>query len=164
MKESVFNTFLGLFAIQTIEGAISRAAFVDGAGDTRICPGHENLVQAFTGYFEGRAALPDLPLRPDGTAFQRRVWDAVRAIPHGSAITYAQLAVRVGEGANPRNVGQANAANPIAVAIPCHRVLASGGDLAGYAWGLERKRELLLLEGLALQPDLFKTDNPQPWN
>lgn len=155
MQESVFNTFLGLFAIQTIDGAICRAEFVEFSGDDRISPGHESLVAAFREYFEGRAVLPDMPLRTGGSDFQRRVWKAVGEIPYGKAITYARLAARVGAGANPRNVGQANAANPIAVAIPCHRVVAAGGKLAGYAWGLERKRALLRLEGVALQADLF---------
>lgn len=155
MKESVFNTFLGLFAIQTIEGALCRAAFLEDAAGDHVCPEHGDLVRSFRLYFEGRAALPELPLRPEGTDFQRRVWKAVGDIPYGKTVTYAQLAAMVGEGANPRNVGQANAANPVAVAIPCHRVLAAGGNLAGYAWGLDRKRELLRLEGVALPPDLF---------
>jgi AraC family transcriptional regulator of adaptative response/methylated-DNA-[protein]-cysteine methyltransferase len=88
----------------------------------------------------------DLPLDIRGTAFQRQVWDALTRIPAGSTLTYAQIAARIGRPEAVRAVGQACAANPLAVVIPCHRVVRSDGNLSGYRWGIERKRALLLRE------------------
>jgi O-6-methylguanine DNA methyltransferase len=92
---------------------------------------------------------PDLPLDLRGTPFQRRVWEALRAIPAGRVLTYAELAGRIGEPRAVRAVAAACAANPVALAIPCHRVVRSDGSLAGYRWGVERKRALLRKEGRA---------------
>lgn len=91
----------------------------------------------------------DLALDLHGTAFQRRVWEQLRAIPVGDTITYAELARRLGSPTSPRAVGAACAANPIALAVPCHRVLRGDGDLAGYRWGLARKRTLIDKETVA---------------
>jgi AraC family transcriptional regulator of adaptative response/methylated-DNA-[protein]-cysteine methyltransferase len=88
----------------------------------------------------------DLPLDVRGTAFQHRVWQVLREIPAGETISYADLARRVGVPAAVRAVAQACAANPVAVAIPCHRVVRSDGTLSGYRWGVERKRALLARE------------------
>ncbi len=85
----------------------------------------------------------ELPLDVRGTAFQRRVWEALRALPPGQTITYTALAARVGAPSGARAVAAACASNPLAVAIPCHRVVRSDGALAGYRWGVERKRALL---------------------
>lgn len=89
-----------------------------------------------------------LPLDPLGTPFQHRVWDALRAIPPGALTTYAALARDFGTPGAVRAIGSACARNPIAVAIPCHRVVRSDGALAGYRWGLDLKRELLRREAL----------------
>lgn len=88
----------------------------------------------------------DLPLDVRGTAFQQRVWQALRAIPAGATVSYTELAARIGAERAVRAVAHACASNPLAVAIPCHRVVRSNGDLAGYRWGLERKRALLKKE------------------
>lgn len=85
----------------------------------------------------------DLVLELGGTPFQHRVWDEVRRVSTGDTVTYKELAIRVGPLASPRAVAGACAANPVALAVPCHRVVRSDGDLAGYRWGLERKRQLL---------------------
>lgn len=90
----------------------------------------------------------DLPLALRGTTLQRRVWQALRAIPAGTTITYAELAVRVGAPTSARAVANACAANVIALAIPCHRVVRSSGELAGYRWGIERKRTLIAKEAM----------------
>lgn len=89
------------------------------------------------------SSSPDLPLAPAGTPFQRRVWELLRAIPVGETTTYTALAARLGDPRLARAVGTAVGANPVAVLIPCHRVLRADGGLAGYRWGLERKRALL---------------------
>lgn len=87
-----------------------------------------------------------LPLDIRGTVFQQRVWEALKQIPVGSTATYREIASRIGRPASVRAVGQACGANPLAVAIPCHRVVRQDGDLAGYRWGIERKRALLARE------------------
>lgn len=98
-------------------------------------------------YFDGQRRAFTLALDPRGGEFFRRVWDALRAVPYGATVSYGELARRVGSGA--RAVGLANARNPIAIIVPCHRVVASDGSLHGYGGGLERKRRLLELEGAA---------------
>ncbi len=85
----------------------------------------------------------ELPLDIRGTAFQHRVWEALRKIPAGETVTYAEIAERIGQPTSVRAVAGAVAANPIAVAVPCHRVIRTGGALSGYRWGVERKRALL---------------------
>jgi methylated-DNA-[protein]-cysteine S-methyltransferase len=101
-------------------------------------------------YFAGRLTAFDLPLAPAGTAFQQRVWSALRAVPYGSVVTYGQLADRLGNPTAARAVGLANARNPISIVVPCHRVIGANGKLVGYGGGLDRKRQLLALEGCAL--------------
>jgi methylated-DNA-[protein]-cysteine S-methyltransferase len=101
-------------------------------------------------YFDGElAALKTVPWTIGGTAFQRQVWNALVEIPLGEATTYARLAERIGRPSAVRAVGLANGANPIAVVVPCHRVIGTGGALTGYGGGIERKRWLLAHEGVA---------------
>ena len=95
------------------------------------------------GFVEAPAIGLDLPLDVRGTAFQQRVWRALREIPAGSTVSYSEIARRIGSPTAARAVAQACAANPLAVAIPCHRVVRSDGGLSGYRWGVERKRALL---------------------
>jgi methylated-DNA-[protein]-cysteine S-methyltransferase len=99
-------------------------------------------------YFSGKRKRFDLPLGPEGTEFQESVWYALADIPYGETISYAELAQWVGRPGAFRAVGQANGANPIAIILPCHRVIASGGGIGGYGGGLKLKRQLLALEGL----------------
>jgi methylated-DNA-[protein]-cysteine S-methyltransferase len=98
-------------------------------------------------YFAGKLRRFDLPLAPRGTLFRQRVWKALCDIPYGETISYAELARRVGSPRGYRAVGQANGANPIAIIVPCHRVIAADDTLGGYGGGLPRKRWLLELEG-----------------
>jgi AraC family transcriptional regulator of adaptative response/methylated-DNA-[protein]-cysteine methyltransferase len=91
----------------------------------------------------------DLPLDLRGTPFQRRVWEALRTIPIGTTTTYSELARSIGAPDAVRAVASACAANPIALAVPCHRVVGRDGDLTGYRWGVERKRELIKKEATA---------------
>ena len=106
-------------------------------------PGFERTVAQVIGLVEAPRIGLDLPLDVRGTAFQQRVWQALRAIPAGQTVTYAELAERVGLAGGARAVAGACAANPVAVAIPCHRVVRTGGALSGYRWGIERKRALI---------------------
>jgi len=97
-------------------------------------------------YFRGELRRFELPLDLGGSAFQRAVWEALQRIPYGETSTYGQIAVEIGRPSAVRAVGRANGANPVAIIVPCHRVIASGGALGGYAWGVELKRFLLDLE------------------
>jgi methylated-DNA-[protein]-cysteine S-methyltransferase len=97
-------------------------------------------------YFDGERDDFDVPLTLTGTPFQHRVWEALREIPYGETRTYGELARRVGRPSASRAVGLANGRNPIAVIVPCHRVIGSDGSLTGYGGGLERKQHLLELE------------------
>ncbi|MGF6273602.1 AraC family transcriptional regulator of adaptative response/methylated-DNA-[protein]-cysteine methyltransferase [Massilia sp. UYP11] len=111
--------------------------------------GFERTVALVIGLVEQPRIGLDLPLDVRGTAFQQRVWQALRAIAPGHTVTYAELAERVGLAGGARAVAGACAANPVAVAIPCHRVVRTGGALSGYRWGIERKRALLEREAKA---------------
>lgn len=101
-------------------------------------------------YFAKKRQTFDLPLNPVGTAFQQKVWAALQEIPYGHTASYKDIAVRIGNPKACRAVGMANNKNPIAIVIPCHRVIGSGGKLVGYAGGLHVKQKLLEVEGLTL--------------
>jgi len=111
----------------------------------------QEAARQLTAYFAGELTDFDLPLRPEGTAFQQRVWAELQQIGYGQTATYGELAERLGmdRGAS-RAVGAANGRNPIGIVIPCHRVVGVNGSLSGYAGGVERKQLLLRLEQAAL--------------
>lgn len=108
--------------------------------------GFESLVARVVGFVEDPSIGLELPLDIRGTAFQERVWQALRQVPAGSTVSYTELAERIGKPAAVRAVAGACASNRLAVAVPCHRVVRRDGDLSGYRWGVERKRELLRRE------------------
>lgn len=108
--------------------------------------GFEQLVARVVGFVEAPSNGLDLPLDIQGTAFQERVWQALRRIPPGATVSYAEVAERIGAPKAARAVARACGANPLAVAIPCHRVVRRDGDVSGYRWGVDRKRELLRRE------------------
>jgi methylated-DNA-[protein]-cysteine S-methyltransferase len=101
-------------------------------------------------YIAGTRTTFDLPLDPTGTAFERRVWELLRAIPFGTTTSYGELAKRLGDPKEARAVGAANGKNPIPIIVPCHRVIGANGDLTGFGGGIERKRWLLQHEGALL--------------
>ncbi len=105
-------------------------------------------------YFRGERKQFDLPLKPAGTPFQQQVWQALRKIPYGETRTYGEIAAAIGNPRACRAVGMANHCNPIAIVIPCHRVIGTNGSLTGYAGGFDIKQKLLELEG-ACEPALF---------
>jgi methylated-DNA-[protein]-cysteine S-methyltransferase len=121
-----------------------------GAAADALAPSRDpgGLTSALKRYFKGDlGVIDDLPCETPGTAFQRKVWTALRRIPCGRTISYGELARRIGQPAAVRAVGLANGANPIGVVVPCHRVIGSNGTLTGYGGGLPRKRWLLAHEG-----------------
>lgn len=109
-------------------------------------PEFREVVSAVIEQVDGARNQLDLPLDIQGTAFQQAVWQSLQQIPAGSTVSYATLAERIGNPKAVRAVAGACAANPLAVAIPCHRVVRSDGNLSGYRWGIERKRSLLARE------------------
>jgi AraC family transcriptional regulator of adaptative response/methylated-DNA-[protein]-cysteine methyltransferase len=129
--------------VRDLQDRFPRATLVGGDD------GFETTVARVVGFVEAPALGLDLPLDIRGTAFQQRVWQALRAVPAGSTVSYSELAARVGAPRSTRAVAQACAANPLAVAIPCHRVVRRDGAPSGYRWGVERKRMLLGKEGAA---------------
>jgi methylated-DNA-[protein]-cysteine S-methyltransferase len=97
-------------------------------------------------YFRGELTSFDLPLALEGTQFQRCVWAALQSIPYGETVSYGELAGRIGQPSASRAVGLANGRNPVAIVVPCHRVIGADGSLTGYGGGVDRKRFLLALE------------------
>ena len=115
-------------------------------GTVRYLPARDpgGLTTRMRAYFDGdHAAIEDLPAETAGTPFQRRVWAALRSVPCGHTISYAELARRVGAPAAVRAVGRANGANPVSIVVPCHRVIGANGTLTGYGGGTHRKQWLL---------------------
>ena len=134
------------------DGALVAIEFVDEAPAPEAPA--EALLAAARGqleeYFAGRRRRFDLPLAPEGSDFERAVWDCLRNIPFGTTRSYAAIAAELGRPGAARAVGAANGRNPIAIVVPCHRVVGADGSLTGYGGGLERKRHLLALEGARL--------------
>jgi len=131
--------------VRDLQGRFLRAKLMQGDGEC------EQLLAKVTAFIEQPARGLDLPLELDlkGTAFQQRVWQALRQIPAGSTASYTDIATRIGIPKAVRAVAQACGANPLAIVVPCHRVVRSDGALSGYRWGVERKRALLEREGRA---------------
>ena len=123
-----------------------RHPFVLPPGSRQDDAGFDDVRAQLDEYFTGERTTFDLPLRLEGTEFQRRVWEALCAIPYGETIDYGELAGRVGNPRASRAVGQANGRNPVAIIVPCHRVIAADGTLGGYGGGLACKTALLGLE------------------
>lgn len=135
---------LGPMLLSGTEEAVTGLDFGAGAEDS--CPMLEIAARELEQYFAGERREFDLPLAPEGTEFQMRVWRALREIPYGETRSYGQIAAAVGNPKASRAVGMANNKNPIAVLIPCHRVIGADGSLTGYGGGLENKRLLLDME------------------
>ena len=109
----------------------------------------EEAARQLREYFAGQRTAFELPLAPDGTTFQKRVWRELQEIPYGETISYGELARRAGNAKASRAVGAANGANPIPIVIPCHRVIGANGKLTGFGGGLPIKEALLALERVA---------------
>lgn len=114
--------------------------------DHREHPHLAECLRQLKEYFDGERTEFDLELNPDGTPFQQEVWRELRKIPYAETVSYGYIAGKLGRPGSARAVGRANSLNPIAVIIPCHRVIGAGGGLVGYAAGLERKKYLLQME------------------
>lgn len=161
------RTPLGTFHVAAVEGCIVHTALPETAREQFVRelaqrfprvrfeerqaePVLESAARQLDEYARGQRRAFDVPLRPEGTAFQRAVWGALAAIPYGEVRSYAEVAREVGKPGASRAVGQANHRNPVAPFIPCHRVIASHGGLGGYGGGLPLKKRMLELEGVHL--------------
>jgi methylated-DNA-[protein]-cysteine S-methyltransferase len=144
---------VGRLLVAGDESALREIRFMDGPHTATPDPDwHEDAskleepIRQLRAYFAGKLEAFDLPLAPQGTAFQRKVWKLLCDIPYGETISYGELARRLGNPNACRAVGMANGSNPISVVIPCHRVIGSNGKLTGYGGGLPNKEKLLALE------------------
>lgn len=147
MSTRAIETPIGPLTLEADENAVTAIRFgADGAQDAS--PLLDAAEAQLREYFAGARRTFDLPLAPHGTAFQQRVWTALRTIPYGETRTYGELAAAIDSPNASRAVGMANHRNPIPIIIPCHRVIGANGTLTGYAGGLEVKRKLLALEGI----------------
>lgn len=147
----IYQSPIGLIEIKVTAGAITSLEFVEEAREEeRPGPVVEEAIRQLSAYFDGTRRDFDLPISPQGTDFQRLVWQHLLDIPYGQIISYQDLAKAIGKPEAIRAVGAANGQNPISVVIPCHRVLGSDGSLTGYGGGLWRKEWLLKHEGALL--------------
>lgn len=154
---AVIVTPLGNIAIHVEEGAVTKVQFSDEPMKKAESPLLKQVAVEIGDYFEGKINKFSFVMNPAGTEFQQQVWQKLQEIPFGTTISYQELANRLGDPKCIRAAAAANGKNPIAIAIPCHRVIGSDGSMTGYASGLERKKALLRLEGAAImsQIDLF---------
>ena len=144
----VISSPIGPIGIESADDAITQIVFRAKGESRNLSRGdiaHEAHRQ-LDEYFGGRRTTFELPLAPRGTAFQQDVWSALRRIPYGDTVSYAELAKTIGRPAAVRAVGAANGQNPIPIVIPCHRVIGTDGKLVGFGGGLDAKRYLLGLE------------------
>lgn len=143
-----YDTELGKLTLEEEDGALTRLEFGqrDLPGEARETPLLQEAHRQLKEYLAGKRTAFDLPLKPQGTPFQQAVWKALLDIPYGQTATYGQIAAKVGNPKACRAVGMANNRNPIAVIIPCHRVIGADGGMTGYGGGLPIKRMLLDLE------------------
>jgi len=146
-----YNTKIGRIGIEENGTAITKLNFINKEVQEEIIEEHETAllkeaIKQLNEYFDGKRKSFDLPLEPKGTEFQNKVWNALKEIPFGETRSYGEIAKIIGNEKASRAVGMANNKNPIAIIVPCHRVIGANGKLVGYAGGLDLKEKLLKLE------------------
>lgn len=154
MKFVVYDSAVGPLTLASDGQALTGLAFETQSHPVRAlegaAPGRDAVLdearRQLDLYFAGKLKAFDLKLNPQGTDFQKRVWMALRAIPFGKTASYADIATAIGSPKAVRAVGGANGRNPIAVIVPCHRVIGANGSLTGFGGGIDRKQFLLALE------------------
>ncbi len=156
MESVIVHTPLGFAEITGDENGLASIIVSDMERPLDIIPEVlEDAVHQLKEYFEGVRKTFDLTLNPQGTDFQKRVWEALLTIPFGKTVSYLELSKRLGDVKAIRAVAAANGKNPLWIVVPCHRVIGSNGDLVGYAGGLHRKKWLLEHESPSKQQTLF---------
>ena len=142
----------GLYVEQGLRKALERQATLGSPSRPHQVPLLQAVAEQLAAYFLGQLTEFDLPLASRGTAFQQRVWTALRRIPYGETRSYGQVATEIGNPTASRAVGAANGRNPVSIVVPCHRVIGSTGRLTGYAGGLTTKEQLLAHERAVIEP------------
>ncbi|MGE0090128.1 MAG: methylated-DNA--[protein]-cysteine S-methyltransferase [Bacteroidales bacterium] len=156
MFEAYLKSPIGHFRIIANEAYITQILFSDEYFKVDLIPDHlKTCVLQLDEYFKGMRKDFTVPVNPDGTEFQGRVWNQLSKIPFGKTLSYIELARQLGDEKAVRAVGTANGQNPIPIIIPCHRVIGNNGSLTGYAGGLLKKQWLLEHEGAIAQRSLF---------
>ena len=157
MVECIIKSPLGYTKIVGDEEGVSSVVVLNSEEkETDIIPVElEDCVIQLNEYFAGDRTLFDLKLNPEGTTFQKQVWDALQTIPYGKTLSYLELSKQLGDVKAIRAVANANGKNPLWIIVPCHRVIGSDGSLTGYAGGLHRKQWLLEHESPYKQQSLF---------
>lgn len=149
MYRMMVQSPLGPLTLTAVENALTGIAFGDLRDGADVpSPVLEQAAQELAEYFEGERKEFTVPLAPEGTAFQKRVWEELRKIPYGETASYGEVAARLGKSGAAVAVGQANSKNPIPIIIPCHRVIGSNGKMVGYTGGMHIKKALLAIEGV----------------
>ena len=166
MSETKFTHYqespLGWLRLSGTAQGIEEVVFCEEAPDeisTEVPACLSACARQLQEYFRGERKNFELQLAPNGSNFQEKVWQQLRQIPFGHTRTYLEISLQLGEATYTRAVGSANGRNPLAIVVPCHRVIGSNGTLTGYAGGLWRKKWLLQFEGATRQGELF-TDTP----
>jgi methylated-DNA-[protein]-cysteine S-methyltransferase len=154
MDIAYLSTEIGMIEIQGEDAVIRSVQFLDSeVPTTSIPPTLTDSVRQLDEYFSGKRKTFELTFDPIGTDFQKRVWKELLKIDYGTTISYLELAIRLGDEKAVRAVGGANGKNPIAIMIPCHRVIGASGKLVGYGGGMERKGWLLKHELMNAKPE-----------
>ena len=149
MYQMLIQSPVGPLTLTGTDRALARVAFGDvREGMDAPSPVLEQTARELEEYFAGRRREFTVPLEPEGTDFQRKVWAALEEIPYGTTASYKDIAVRVGKPGAAIAVGQANSRNPIPIIIPCHRVIGANGKMVGYTGGMHIKEALLTVEGI----------------
>jgi methylated-DNA-[protein]-cysteine S-methyltransferase len=148
MHYAVMNTRVGPVTVASSDRGLAAVHFGNSVPDGAVVDNSANreIVQQLSEYFEGKRTRFELPLDVDGTPFQKSVWSELLRIPYGETRSYGDIAKALGKPAAARAVGMANHNNPVAIVIPCHRVVGRNGSLTGYAGGLRLKEQLLSIE------------------
>ena len=150
MQVHTLDTPIGTLWLERNAAGLASIAFDGPPGARSDDPLLTEAEAQLSAYFAGELTRFELPLSPHGTAFQRRVWEVVAAVPYGTTTTYSAVATALGRPSACRAVGAANGRNPLPIVVPCHRVIGASGALTGYGGGLARKRALLDLEATAV--------------
>lgn len=150
-SRATFFTYLspvGIFTIASNGTALTNIIFGEGVfpGENRPCELTNRAANQLQEYFAGKRTVFELPLEPQGSEFQKQVWEALRSIPYGETRSYGDIARSIDKPKAHRAVGSANNKNPLLIVVPCHRVIGANGRLSGYAAGTRLKEHLLTLE------------------
>lgn len=144
--KALVSTPLGFVEITAVDGFVNGIYFREHGNEESIPESIATITEQLKRYFRGELISFNIPVKPEGTDFQKSVWNILKDIPYGTTTTYGAIARQLGLKNGARAVGLANGSNPVSIVIPCHRVIGQNGELTGYAGGLWRKEWLLKME------------------